>query len=221
MSLPKDCADHLRSNYKALTGKKLGSGHAHEIVAAYFGYPTAAALQAERRFPLDAMAEADFLIPDLRLMDGRVRQIQKELVGPPDVNGLASVLGAFIVASGHFAGEVWLARQLDDEVNDYVQRNPAEVEEALSGEMATTNAYFDEIYIDECDVQPNPDALVVTVSGSMDGENDPDQVYHGDKILFTSVLTFERVSGRVGYARPEFDTSGGIDTEGMYDYEDA
>jgi len=220
MSLPKDCVDHLRSTYETLTGKRLGSGHAHEIVAAYLGYPTAAALQAERRFPLTEMAEAEILIPDLRLMDGRVRQIQKDLVGPPDVNGFASVLGAFLVASGHFTGEVWLARDLSDEVNDYVQRNPSEIEEALSGEMASTNAYFDEIYIDGYDFRPSPDALVVTVSGSMDGENDPDKAYHGDKILFTSELTFERVAGRIAYARPEFDTSGGIDTEGMYDYED-
>ena len=114
-----------------------------------------------------------------------------------------------------------MARDLDDEVNGYVQRNRSEIEEALSGEMASTNAYFDEIYIDKYDYQPNPDALVVTVSGSMDGENDPDRVYHGDRILFTSELTFERVAGRIAYAVPEFDTGGGIDTEGMYDYEDA
>lgn len=221
MSLPKDCADHLRSTYETLTGKKLGSGHAYEIVAAFFGYGTASALQAERRFPLSALPEAEILIPDLSLMDRRVRQIQKQLVGPPDVNGFASILGAFIVTSGHFVGEVWMARNLDDEVNGYVQRNASEIEEALSGEMASTNAYFDEIYIDKYDYRPEPETLVVTVSGSMDGENDPDSVYHGDKILFTSELTFERVAGRIAYALPEFDTGGGIDTEGMYDYEDA
>jgi len=47
MSIQKLCADRLRDSYRELTGKKLGSGHAHEIAAAYFGYMTAAAMQAE------------------------------------------------------------------------------------------------------------------------------------------------------------------------------
>ena len=43
--------------------------HAHELVAAFFGYGTAAALRAEAKFPLTAIDEARHLIPDLRRMD--------------------------------------------------------------------------------------------------------------------------------------------------------
>lgn len=211
MSLHKDCADHLRSDYRALTGNKLKSSHGHELVAAFFGYGTAAALQAEARFPLTDLGEAAFLIPDLVRMDQRVQQIKNLPADLPTVDDLASTICDFLVETGRFTGRIWQARNLNDEVNGYVQDHPLMIEDALSGEIATTNAYFDEIYIDEYSFQSNDDALTITLTGALNGENDEDRAFHGDKIEFTTVMTFDRVAGRIAYKEPELDTDGAVD----------
>ena len=107
MLLQKKCADFLRSYYRTLTGNKLKSSHAHELVAAFFGYGTAAALQAETKFPLTALDEAAFLIPDLLWMEQRVQQIQGLPADLPPVDDLASAICDFLVATDHFTNTVW------------------------------------------------------------------------------------------------------------------
>lgn len=217
MSLYKDCADHLRSNYSGLTGKKLGSSHAHEIVAAFFGYGTAAALRAEATYPLTDIPNAGVLIPDLPLMDGRVKAIARLPNDLPSVDDLASLLCDFLVEQGHFSGQVWKSKPLSDDVNAFVQDNPLLIEDALNGEIASTNAYFDEIYIEEYSFVARDDAVAVTLEGALNGENDGDRAFHGDKIVFTTVMTFERVAGRIAYKEPELATSGSVDDSMYYD----
>jgi hypothetical protein len=217
MSLHKDCADHLRAYYRGLTGKKLGASHAHELVAAFFGYGTAAALRAETKFPLTAVGEADFLMPDLLRMEQRVQELRGLPTDLPTVDEVASEICGFLVSTGSFTGQIWQSRDLRDHVNGYVQDNSLMIEDALSGEIAATNAYFDELYVDEYDFQSNDDALVVTLTGSLNGEHDPDRAFHGDKIAFTTIMTFPRVSGRVAYGEPELDTDGEVDDGDYYD----
>jgi hypothetical protein len=96
-----------------------------------------------------------------------------------------------------------------------VQRDPTMIEDALSGEMATTNAYFDELYIDEVEFADGEEGMVASLSGSLNGESDQDRVFHGDKISFTTVMTFPRLPGRVAFLRPQLETSGQVD-ESMY-----
>jgi hypothetical protein len=188
-------------------------------VAAFFGYGTAAALQAERKYPLTALDQATFLVPDLLRMDLRVQQLRNLPADLMTVDDLATAIHKFLVSNGHFTGEVWQARDLCDHVNDYVQTNATVIEDALSGEIATTNAYFDELYIEEYDFEPNDDGLVVTLDGSLNGESDPDRAFHGDKIAFTTVMTFDRVAGRNAYGDPELDTGGAVDDADYYDLE--
>lgn len=76
MSIHKECVDALRAKYRALTRNKLIAGHAHEIVAAYFGYGTAAALRAEAKYPLTSLEEAEILMPALAVMDQRIAELQ-------------------------------------------------------------------------------------------------------------------------------------------------
>lgn len=219
MSLQKDCADHLRSHYRSLTGNKLKPTHAHELVAAFFGYGTLSALQTETRFPLTDLKEAAFLIPDLARMDRRVQEIKNLPADLPTVDQLASEICDCLVAQGHFAGRIWKSRDLRDDVNGYVQDDPMMIEDALSGEIATTNAYFDELHIDEYGFESNDEGLKITLSGSLNGEQDEDRVFHGDKILFTTMMTFERVAGRIAYSEPELDTGGAVDDSHYYDSE--
>ncbi|WP_210249792.1 hypothetical protein [Brucella pituitosa] len=84
MSIQKECADLLREYYLSLTGSKLRSGHAHELVAAYFGYRTAVALQADAVFPISSLEDAEVLIPDIAGMDRRRSELNDVPADLPD-----------------------------------------------------------------------------------------------------------------------------------------
>ena len=221
MSLLKECADHLRAWFRGLTGSKLGSSHAHELAAAFFGYPTAAALQSEAQYPLTALGEVRFLILDVACVEARIRSIRGLPPSLPDAGDIAWELAEFLVKSGRFTGKVWRADSMSDHVNDFVHDDPLMIEDALADEMANTNAFFDELLIDEVKVRDTPAAMVVTATGELNGETHEDRAFSGDKILFETTMTFGRVAGRTGYREPVLETSGGVDYSGFYDPEDA
>jgi hypothetical protein len=210
MSIQKQCADFLRSTYRNLANGKLGSGHAHEIVAAYFGYGSAAALQAERQYLLSSLDQAEFLIPDLGQLRRRIPQLTGLPQGLPGAPELAEQITEFLTDRRLFPGAVWQRDNLEDSINIFIQENASLVEDGLSGEIAETNAYFDDLNIDEVDCSFRNDALVAELSGKLNGENDPDRPYSGTSIVFTSLVTFPRVAGRFGYGSPEVETSGSI-----------
>lgn len=217
MSIHKECVDALRAKYRALTGNKLVAGHAHEIVAAYFGYGTAAALRAEGKYPLTSLEEAELLIPALSVMDQRISELQGIPDDLPTSDELASQISAFLVEAGHFSGKIFSNRNIGEEVSTYAYENPLTILDELSGEMATTNAYFDGFYIDEVDVSSNDEGLTVTLTGTAEGEQDQDRVFSGDKINFTTYVTFDLVAGRMAYREPEFDTGGSVDDSYYFD----
>ncbi len=213
MSLQKQCADFLRAYYHSVTGAKLGAGHAHELAAAYFGYSTAAALRAEAKYPLEELGGADILIPDLNLLEQRMKQLEGLATNLPSVDDLASALGEFLIAAGAFSGQIWQTWDLADYINaDFIQKDTSIIENDLAGEIAITNAYYDELYVDDVNIATGPDALVATASGNLNGENDPDKGFFGDSIAFKSVITLYRVAGRVAFKEPRLETSGAVDT---------
>lgn len=217
MPIHKECVDALRAKYRALTGNKLVAGHAHEIVAAYFGYGTAAALRAEAKYPLTSLEEAEVLMPALALMDQRIAEMQGIPDDLPTVDELAKQISGFLVEAGHFSGKIWSNRNIGEEVSTYAYENPLTILDELSGEMAATNAYFDGFYIDKSDVSSNDEGLTVTLTGTAEGEQDQDRVFSGDKINFTTSMTFDLVAGRVAYREPEFDTGGSVDDSYYFD----
>jgi hypothetical protein len=179
MSIHKECVDALRAKYRALTGNKLVAGHAHEIVAAYFGYGSAAALRAEGKYPLTSLEEAELLMPALAVMDRRIAELQGIPDDLPSSDELASQISAFLAEAGHFSGKIWSNRNIGEEVSTYAYENPLTILDELSGEMATTNAYFDGFYIDEVDVSSNDEGLKVMLTGTAEGEQDQDRVFSG------------------------------------------
>jgi hypothetical protein len=212
MPIRKQCADHLRAHHRNQTGGKLSSGHAHEIVAAYFGYGNVAALKAEVFFPLSGLGHADILIPDLPLMDRRVTELKGLPADLDDVDALASEISAFLTNTSLFTGDVWYTRDLEDYISGpYIQERALEIEDELADQMALTNAFFDEVYVDEAAATAGASTLVVELDGSLNGETAEDQVFCGDKVNFSTTLTFQRVAGRVAYTTPEMETSGAVD----------
>ncbi len=218
MSIQKQCADHLRLHYNAITGGRLSSGHAHELVAAFFGYPTAAALQAEQTCPLDELPKAEVLIPNLATLEARRLGIASLPVNLADADAIATLLEEFLVSSGSFTGDVWHTWNLKEYVDThFMQPNANMIEDALSSEIGLTNAFFDELNVEDVDILRHTDGLTAVVTGSLNGDSDPDRAFHGDKIAFTTHIVLDLVAGRIGFAKPEVTTDGAVDDSRYYD----
>ena len=218
MSIEKECADRLRHTYTKHSGFNLKAGHAHELVAAYFGYGSAIALRAEASYPIKSVEEASVLVPDLALMDSRRAKLKQLPSDLQSTDELARDVSAFLMEKGYFAGKVWHNRDVSEEIYIHVMDDAVIIEDALLGEMALTNAFFDDlIHIDEVTIETSDDTLTATLSGSLDGKQDLDRPFRGDKIGFKSIMTMYRVAGRIAYMEPNFETIGEVDDSAYYD----
>lgn len=66
--ISKICADSLRSLSIDKYGVKLKASHAHELVAAYFGYPKKNTMLADEKYPITNLGKAEVIVmisPDM------------------------------------------------------------------------------------------------------------------------------------------------------------
>lgn len=75
--ITKLCADSLRSHLSTKHGIKLKSGHAHEIVAAFFGYKSRIAMLADSKYPISNLVGAEFILldPQAPLVNQRLKSL--------------------------------------------------------------------------------------------------------------------------------------------------
>jgi hypothetical protein len=73
LDIAKLCVESLRVYARDELGCKLKAAHAHEIVAAFFGYKSRIALLSDAAHPLGNLQEADFIVldPSTTLVDQR------------------------------------------------------------------------------------------------------------------------------------------------------
>ena len=62
LEITKKCADSLRSFAQNNYGIQIKSSHAHELVAAYFGYSSRAALLADTKSPITNLIKSEFVV---------------------------------------------------------------------------------------------------------------------------------------------------------------
>lgn len=76
--ITKLCADHLRTFINDNHAIKLKSSHAHELVAAFFGYKSRAALLADTQYPISNLQQAEIIVmvPDT-VIDQRRKELQE------------------------------------------------------------------------------------------------------------------------------------------------
>jgi hypothetical protein len=79
--ITKRCADSLRAFSQNNFGIPLKSSHAHELVAAYFGYSSRAALLADKKCPITNLRQAEIIV--LTPTAG-IKERRKELNGLPE-----------------------------------------------------------------------------------------------------------------------------------------
>ena len=61
-SIPKVCADSLRTFSEEKYKVKLRAAHAHELVAAYMGYKSKIALVADKRYPVSNLFQCEIVV---------------------------------------------------------------------------------------------------------------------------------------------------------------
>jgi hypothetical protein len=211
VSITKFCADYLREQHRASRHGKLQASHAHELVAAYFGYKSNAALRAEADYPLAALGEAKVLVPNVPLIEQRRKCLDGLPHDLPSSMEIATMISSALQAGGHFHGEIWLHSSLSEYImEDFLHRYDGQVHDDLSGVMAETNAYFDEAYYESAEVSDHKDSVVIEVKGTYSGESDPDRMYCGDKLDVQVTLTLYRCAGRTAFSEWDISARGEV-----------
>jgi hypothetical protein len=78
LEITKRCADSLRAFSESKFGIQLKSSHAHELVAAYMGYSSRAALLADSKCPITNLRQANILV---LTPTAPIKERRKELKG--------------------------------------------------------------------------------------------------------------------------------------------
>ena len=218
MPIHKTLVDHLRAHCVAREYDRPSAGHAHELVSAFFGYATAAGLRADQRFPIENIEDADVLIPDIEMIKRRLTELVPDSGDLPPAGFISETLVDHLKAEGCFSGKVWVSEGIRDVVDVHIiPEYTLQIMDELGGEMASTNAIFDSIYIEKVEQSWPEDDMQIVVTGILEGENDPDRAYVGQNLNISVTFTFERVSGRVAFKDPEHEAGGEVDREGYYD----
>lgn len=214
----KSCADFLRTKYEFEIGEKLKASHSHELVAAYFGYDSRAALLAERNYPLDNLEDAFVLVPDVSRIESRRACLDGLPPGLPKSKDLAETISKHLVDEGMFGGKVWLYESLELYVMEVLlPEKEGYISDELSGVIADTNAYFDETIYDSANVEDTGDVVSLRIEGQMNGSTDDDRMFLGDQIDMIVKVDLYRVAGRIAFSDPDISVSGRVNDDDYYD----
>lgn len=219
--ISKLCADFLRAHYAHHT-PKLKASHAHEIVAAFFGYKSHAALLRDTNYPLSQLEEANILIPDIPLMNLRIDRLNGLPERLPLSVDIASELADFLNHEGIFNGDIWLYETLETYITEvFLIDHESTLMDELSGIMAETNAEFtsypdyDGVEIEDYDI-----SMVVTIEGVYSGDNLDDKPFSGDTIDFTATIILNRIAGKRGFSEYEISAGGQTRDDWLDPYEE-
>lgn len=228
-SISKICSDYLRE-----TCDGLKASHARELVAAFFGYKSHAALLADNSYSIEDLADAAILIPDVGMLTERRRCLK----GLPEEStrelNVADNLAEFLQAEQVFSGEVlsiWDRYDLGEYMmEEYLPQhlNP-DLDTELAHVIDESDAVFDEVEYEDADVSEHPHGIRITVRGVYTGIAGEGDDLTDETIDFEVEVYLPRVAGHVAFGEPEIEVSGVLrsdadeddeDEEGSEDYED-
>jgi hypothetical protein len=213
-NVSKFCSDAMREHFRKNLGQKLKATHACELVAAFFGYKSHAALLAEARFPISRIEEAAVMVPDVERIHSRIQSLKDLPTNLPTAFELAKTMADFLVKEGWFNGKVWLYETVENYVTEvYLIENDYRLLDELSGVMAETNAYFDEAYFENVEVTRHDDGMSIAATGTYSGTSDEDRVFSGDTIDMTVIITLDRVAGHTCFHEEDMEVAGKVNDD--------
>ena len=204
----KLCSDFLRNSCASETGAKLKAAHARELVAAFFGYKSHAALLAESDYPLTRLEETKILVPDMRLIKHRLTCL-KNLPGclfaasdlTPD-NEIAHRIWECLTKHGYYNGRVWFYSGIEWYVSGVLLIEKDNLlRKDLADVMARTNAEFNRFPgYEEPEMIDTRNTVEIYVSGKLRGTQLEDKPFRGDTIDMKIKVTLYRIAGRWGFS---------------------
>ncbi|MBS1529153.1 MAG: hypothetical protein JSU01_02495 [Bacteroidetes bacterium] len=191
LEITKACADSLRAFTQNNYGIQLKSSHAHELVAAYLGYSSRAALLADTNCPMSNLMQAEIIVlnPPTLFVDQRLKTLENLPSGLPSSYMLAEGVYAPIVADEQFSGKIWPGFH--------------EVAMAFAEERAFANLRMmgmnpKEInWVIDFDIKTTEFDVLMTVT--FDYPANTKKPLRHSKVK----ITLHRVAGDIGYSEPE------------------
>ena len=188
--LLKSCADSLRTFCTETYDIKLKAAHAHELVAAYFGYSSKNALLADRKYPVNNLDQAKIVV---MISDDFIDQRRNEL------QGLSLEL-----PDSYTLGEAVYAPLFSDEwgLSSYP---PFRSFEKLAKLLVEDNDTYQEVFKFYRDIpvhhyvgiKPSENDVLLSVIHSSENSTG-EMVGHGE-----TTIKLPRIAGRIGFGKPQ------------------
>ena len=195
-TLYKRCADTLRV-FCENQDIKLKASHAHEIIAAFFGYKSKAAMDTDNTCSMDNLSQANiYVLTPSALIDTR----RESLEGlPPDLPDTDTLSEALILVIGEaFRGRIFASFANLTEVlaSEYLQSYGTPLIPAHFGRSKSASQIFSKpIFEFNPKIQNTKDGVRVTATNRYYGSVD----LHFPSVDILMSITLQRIAGHVGY----------------------
>lgn len=189
-------------------GVQVVAGHVQQILCADLGYASLAALQAAAPIERPGVGGAKYIVCDLD--SARARAIS---LGMPAAIADA-VYGALReAATGQARVYASEAEFVDDVVYEEVTMGP-DLADALSGPIATTNAYgpgdVDVEFDTPWSIDVGDEAWSIGMIGTLSLDQDRDKPFSGSKIAFEGQIEYPRAGRRLLLGKPRITADGDV-----------
>ena len=163
------------------------------------------------KYPIDNFVKGRYLIPDIALIKSRLIDIYAQPIDDSSAYPVARNINDFIQNSIQFSGQIWLADSLETALVDEVGREfISQINDDLSGEMATTNAIFDELILEDGVASLDSRHISFELSGMYHGEQDRERPFSGSDMRVSISGKADRVATNICFGRFEIEADGNI-----------
>jgi hypothetical protein len=209
MSVTKFCADHLRA-FSANHGVKLKSGHAHELVAAFFGYKSKAAMLVDALNPETNLAQVNILvlIPSSFVAE-RLACLEGLPADLPDIYALGEEMFVKLISQENLSFRVFasLAHLAEILTTEYLHKHGDLILPPKFKMSQTSNdIFFKPQYEFNPEIITSDSDLELIVTNTYSTEN---TVRFQGSIDIKVAIRLHRIAGRVGYSRADISFVGG------------
>jgi hypothetical protein len=186
----KICADSLRTISSEKYDSKIKPAHAHELVAAFFGYSSKNALLADRKYPVNNLDQAEIVV---MISDDFIDQRRNELQGLslelPDSYTLGEA-----VYGPLFTDEWWVSpyppfRSFEKLAKFFVEDNDT---------YQRVFKFYRDIPVHHyVGIKPSENEVLLSVIHSSQNSTG-EMVGHGE-----TTINLPRVAGHIGFSKPQ------------------
>jgi hypothetical protein len=188
--ISKLCADSLRTLASEVHGTKLKPTHAHELVAAYFGYRSKNAFLADEQYPISALPQAELVVttPD-EFFNKRRMSLQELSPDLPDNSILYEAIRSALLENGWLRSPFPPFSDFDKLARSVLGRSP-QYDSAFPFHRQFPHDHF--VVVKEAE-----DSVLLTVAHAYSPQSED------AKVDGYTTITLPRVAGRIGYGAPE------------------